>query len=700
MENKDLPRVLIVGTVPYNKNATSRAFDAYFHNWPKEKLAQVFSINKTPTKGHCGKFFQITDQRLLKRRFSKKIKTGISFEDKDLQDEWKDNKLETKSSFFSKLYKIGSNKTPFVFLMRKWLWNKKYWLTKEFNEWLVDFCPQVIFLSFSDDFFIPEIALYVAKKFNIPIVSSTGDDYIFNDHFSLSPLYHIYRYKYKKLIKKVMDYPGDIIYISDKIRDKYNEFYGCKGQTIYLSSELSLDKFGYQISNKPTFSYFGNIRNGRNESLVSLAHALQKINENFCINVYTNENKNQYLKILKKCKGINLFGSIPYSEVIQKTKESDFLIIVEGTKSKDIITTKYSLSTKVADCLSSGIPTIAFGSEECGVIQYLIKTDTACVITKTYNLEQSLRSFIFSNEEINNKLKNAKETYRTNHLLEINNKRFETIVIDAFNKNNERNYSTDISLLILSCDAFSDIWDANFTLLENNFGNRNMETYLVSDKENKKIKRDNIHFIFAGEEKEFSHRIKEALSRISTKYVLITLDDYLLTKPIKIKKINELLEIIKCEDYDYFRLFNTPSGKKKTKYKKIKTINPLDVYDVNLYPGIWKTEVLKEMVNEDLNPWQFEVSLSNKMEQKGYRCAMTSKKVFPFMDTIRKGKLLIKSRRFLTKNQLYFGDRKRISFAKSFELTFKWYLKKILPKKLLKKIKNYLKKKGMSFYSE
>ena len=46
------PRVLIVGTVPYNKKSSSRAFDAYFHFWEKENLAQVFSHTKKPCHGH------------------------------------------------------------------------------------------------------------------------------------------------------------------------------------------------------------------------------------------------------------------------------------------------------------------------------------------------------------------------------------------------------------------------------------------------------------------------------------------------------------------------------------------------------------------------------------------------------------------------------------------------------------------------
>ena len=44
------PRVLIVGTVPYNQKSTSRAFDAYFHYWEKENIAQIFSNTKKPCK--------------------------------------------------------------------------------------------------------------------------------------------------------------------------------------------------------------------------------------------------------------------------------------------------------------------------------------------------------------------------------------------------------------------------------------------------------------------------------------------------------------------------------------------------------------------------------------------------------------------------------------------------------------------------
>ena len=49
-------RVIIVGTIPYNKNTSSRAFDAYFHNWEKKNMRQIFSNTKTPVQKAKSKF--------------------------------------------------------------------------------------------------------------------------------------------------------------------------------------------------------------------------------------------------------------------------------------------------------------------------------------------------------------------------------------------------------------------------------------------------------------------------------------------------------------------------------------------------------------------------------------------------------------------------------------------------------------------
>jgi len=215
-------RVINVGTVPFNRNMTSRAFESYFSRWEKKNLIQVFSHNKEPVKGHCGEFYQITDQRLLKKRWNKSIATGKIFKDKDLKEVWEDTTIEADNKLIEFLYKIGKYKSSLIYLGRKWLWKRKYWCTDEFNNWIENFNPECVFLSFSDDFFINEIAMYISEKFSIPIVSSIGDDYYFNYRFALSPFYHYYKLNYRKMIRKVFLTNKYSIYIVNKIRDKYN----------------------------------------------------------------------------------------------------------------------------------------------------------------------------------------------------------------------------------------------------------------------------------------------------------------------------------------------------------------------------------------------------------------------------------------------------------------------------------------------
>ena len=119
-------RILIVGTVPYNEKSTSRAFASYFTGIPREDLAQIFSNTKAPVKGHCATLYQITDQRMLKRRFNSKLKTGKIYNYDELGMTWEDTDLEVDSKAVSKLYNIGKRKNSAVYLVRKFIWKKKY----------------------------------------------------------------------------------------------------------------------------------------------------------------------------------------------------------------------------------------------------------------------------------------------------------------------------------------------------------------------------------------------------------------------------------------------------------------------------------------------------------------------------------------------------------------------------------------------
>lgn len=393
------PRLLIVGTTPYSTKDQSRSFDAFFHYWEKENIAQIFCKPQSPVKGHCGTLFQITDYRILQCWKGKKLETGEVYYYDDLPDSNESSLRTDETNSAPKAYKFGSHHSPLTHLLRGLLWSKKYWCTDALNKWLDEFKPECVFLSFSDDYFIPKIALYVAERYNIPIVNSILDDYYFNTHFSLNPLYWWYKLTYKKLIRKVLKHKGSAIYISDKIRDKYNKDLGLDGETIYLNSTVQRKPFSPINIGDPLITYFGNIGMGRNNSLNDIGYALGKINPKYMLEVYSGSKDPSEYEVFKNNSNVYYGGTISYENVQKKMRNSDVTVIVEGFRPKDIDESRYSLSTKAADALASGATILTYGSQECGIVEYMQSTKASYVCTDKKKLEGVIREMISTPEK-------------------------------------------------------------------------------------------------------------------------------------------------------------------------------------------------------------------------------------------------------------------------------------------------------------
>ena len=394
-------RVLIVGTVPYRNDGPSRAFESYFTSWDKQNLVQIFSNPLKPVKGHCNSFYQITDKMLLKRWLRKGEKVGVIYQYDELEEEV--NQLNyrntTAKSIANHFIHFGSTHSPLIHLLRGVLWKNNYWQTAELDEWIQNFNPECVFVSFSDDFFVLWIADYISKKFFVPIVPTISDDYYFNDTRNHSVFYKIYRTNYKKLVEKILYQCTNAIYISDKIRDKYNQYFNIRGETVYLCSRIERRSFKSITIDRPIISYFGNLLLDRYLSIVDIAVALKRINPSYEIHVYSGQINDDVLNTFNKHDNIIFEGSIPYSEVVKRTIKSDLLLLVEGFSDLNINATRYSLSTKAADALASGVNVFAYGSQECGLIDYLHKYDACKCCIEKESLQTMLEELIFNSEE-------------------------------------------------------------------------------------------------------------------------------------------------------------------------------------------------------------------------------------------------------------------------------------------------------------
>jgi hypothetical protein len=260
-----------------------------------------------------------------------------------------------------------------------------------------------------------------------------------------------------------------------------------------------------------------------------------------------------------------------------------------------------------------------------------------------------------------------------------------------------------LTLLISTCDKFSDLWEIHCRLLEENWPQRNIRTILLTDQTNS--------FTFPGIEiisiigsEGIVDRLRYVVNMVSTEYILITLDDYFLVRPVKNEKIKYLLSLMESEHLDYLRLYKYPKSRKIIPIngaKRIKLLSFDKRYDVNLYPGIWRVSFLKQTLNypgQDI--WGYEVSLTKTAMEKSAKCGWCRENVFPILDVIRKGKFLHKSKRFVKRYGYYTGSRQTISWKEELMLWIMRTVNTYFPDRIRVILKSIMKRRGMKFYSD
>ena len=195
------------------------------------------------------------------------------------------------------------------------------------------------------------------------------------------------------------------------------------------------------------------------------------------------------------------------------------------------------------------------------------------------------------------------------------------------------------------------------------------------------------------------------IPHIKTEYVLVTLDDYFPIHPIETEKIEKLLDAMDKEKLDYIRLFKRPDSNKKI--PGYETLYQIDLnskkdthYQVNMYVGIWRKSFIEKTVEEELDAWRYEISLTKIARRDNMKCAMSKGKEFEILDVVRKGKILHKAERYLKRNNLYMGTREVIRWRDEWIINIRTFIKDHTSQKVVDVGKAVLRSFGYKFFSD
>lgn len=181
-----------------------------------------------------------------------------------------------------------------------------------------------------------------------------------------------------------------------------------------------------------------------------------------------------------------------------------------------------------------------------------------------------------------------------------------------------------LSMLVLSCDNYSDLWDDFFNLKEKFWPECPYQWRLVT--EGKEYIRDKVGVIKCGKELNWAGRFRKAVQTVETPLVGVFLEDYFINAPIDNERISGLVNFAMENSVDFLDLGNVFKHKinqpnKQYYAEHLMIIDKHLRYGLDTAAAIWKKEYLLEKLGaEDYSAWKFEVDRCTEASSaEGYK---------------------------------------------------------------------------------
>jgi len=414
----DFPKCLIIShnVIGLDGNM-GKTLHAYFSMWPQDKLCQLYFHSEIPTTTLCRQYFRITDVDMVRGLFSFK-RPGKELRMEEIDTQAITTRVDTGR--VAELYQKGRQRKPWMYLARNTLWGLGLWKSKQLDEWIKSCKPEVIFYASGDYTFSFKIAQHISRKYQIPLVTSIVDDYYFHRKNNIGLLAKWNTWRFRKTMEETVKQSSHMLYIHPAMQRKYEENFLVNGAVLHSNAPIYDNPD--PVDDVVRISYLGNLGYNRHLALKEIGQAIRRLvpDGSVLLDVYSSEPRQEILKHLTEENGIRFQGQISFDEVQQVIKDSNILVMAEYSDPEIQEQIRYSLSTKVSECLGSGRCLLAYGPAEAGSISYLLENKAGCVATNPQELEDKLTEIIFSPEARATYAKGQRELALRNHTPERN----------------------------------------------------------------------------------------------------------------------------------------------------------------------------------------------------------------------------------------------------------------------------------------
>lgn len=175
----------------------------------------------------------------------------------------------------------------------------------------------------------------------------------------------------------------------------------------------------------------------------------------------------------------------------------------------------------------------------------------------------------------------------------------------------------DVAILILSCDAYRDVWPYIGESWDRYWQDCPFPIYLVSEIE--RFEHSLIENLCLGRKVGWSNMLLESLALVEHDHIIYLQDDYLLKGRTDSRGLAQLLHAFESLEADYLRLFPWPSAPEPLPSNPDIGIVDVDQpYRTSLQAAVWRKTTLQDLLRAGESGHQFEENSPGRAAKQNY----------------------------------------------------------------------------------
>ena len=237
------------------------------------------------------------------------------------------------------------------------------------------------------------------------------------------------------------------------------------------------------------------------------------------------------------------------------------------------------------------------------------------------------------------------------------------------------NRDNDIAILVVSCDAYQDLWHPFFHCLFKNWPDCPYPIFLGSNTISYSDSR--VQPVMVGKDLDYSSNLINMLKQIPHEWVILWIEDRVLSAPVDTSRLIKMIQLAQSRGAGYFRLIaHHPFAWSKDKSQEISEIPKGSYYRSSITVALWRKSVLTKLIRPGETAWDLErigSRRSDNLDEKFFCLTAYVKHNPPISDQhlIIKGRLLRDAHQFLQKEGLQeYLQQRRLQTLRSY-----WYVR-------------------------